>query len=87
MNQCIKGMSKDTCPFNPRLGCDCGLNPPRVRGVEYVTDGGMVCLKELPDQEDVHLRWKCFDQFTTYAPFKWLGSRRLTKAEFEKFSR
>lgn len=26
--KCEKGMTKDTCPYNPRLGCDCGLNPP-----------------------------------------------------------
>lgn len=25
---CMKGMTKDTCPYNPRLGCDCGQNPP-----------------------------------------------------------
>lgn len=25
---CFKQMTKDTCPYNPILGCDCGLNPP-----------------------------------------------------------
>lgn len=24
---CQKGMTKDTCPYNPNLGCDCGANP------------------------------------------------------------
>lgn len=24
--KCLKGMTFDTCPFNPRLGCDCGYN-------------------------------------------------------------
>jgi hypothetical protein len=23
---CKKGLTKDTCPYNPALGCDCGLN-------------------------------------------------------------
>lgn len=27
-NPCIKGMTVETCPHNPRLGCDCGANPP-----------------------------------------------------------
>lgn len=25
---CQKGMTKDTCPYNPNLGCDCGANLP-----------------------------------------------------------
>lgn len=28
-NPCIKGMTVDTCRFNPILGCDCGANAPR----------------------------------------------------------
>lgn len=23
---CVKGMTKETCPYNPKLGCDCGAN-------------------------------------------------------------
>lgn len=49
--------------------------------IEHVTDGGMISLKEIPNQEKVHLADKYFDQFTTYAPFSWLGSRRLTAEE------
>jgi hypothetical protein len=30
-NPCIKGMTVDTCPHNPLLGCDCKANPPRKR--------------------------------------------------------
>lgn len=26
INPCIKGMTKDTCPYNPLLGCDCRAN-------------------------------------------------------------
>lgn len=34
-NPCIKGMTVDTCPHNPRLGCDCGANPSQraLKGV------------------------------------------------------
>lgn len=28
-NPCIKGMTVETCPHNPILGCDCKANPPR----------------------------------------------------------
>lgn len=52
--------------------------------IELVTKGGMVCLKEIPGQEDKGLRDKYFDQFTTYAPFEFLGSRRLTEEEVFK---
>ena len=24
--KCIKGMTEDTCRYNPRLGCDCGYH-------------------------------------------------------------
>ncbi len=27
--ECVKGMTHDTCPYNPLLGCDCGYNKPR----------------------------------------------------------
>ena len=27
--ECVKGMTHDTCPYNPLLGCDCGYNRPR----------------------------------------------------------
>lgn len=77
-----KGMTKETCPFNPRLGCDCGANPPRR--FEVVCLGGMTSLREIPDQDRVPLKDKLFDEITTYAPFKWLGSRRLTPEELER---
>ena len=34
---CLKGMAKDTCPYNPRLGCDCGANPPRRVNAEFIS--------------------------------------------------
>jgi hypothetical protein len=44
---CQKGMTKDTCPYNPNLGCDCGANPPN--GNFHVTDpthgGKVTCYK------------------------------------------
>jgi len=52
--------------------------------IEIVTAGGMISLRELPKQENKELKDKYFDQFATYAPFKWFGSRRLTKEELEK---
>lgn len=55
--------------------------------IEIVTNGGMLHLKELPEQEGIQLRWKYFDQFDTYAPFKWHGSRRLTREEREKYEK
>lgn len=27
INPCVKGMTVNTCPYNPLLGCDCGANP------------------------------------------------------------
>jgi hypothetical protein len=27
---CIKGMTPNTCPYNPLLGCDCGINKPHA---------------------------------------------------------
>lgn len=52
---------------------------------EIVCEGGMTCLKEFPEQGDKPLKDKYFDEFTTYAPMKWLGSRRLTLKELELF--
>lgn len=52
-----------------------------IKLIEIVVKGGMISLKEIPGQEEKELKDKYFDQFTTYAPFSWLGSRRLTKDE------
>lgn len=52
--------------------------------LNIVAEGGMISLKELPGQEQTPLKDKFFDQFTTYAPFDWKGSRRLTKAELKE---
>lgn len=30
-NPCVKGMTPETCPHNPRLGCDCKANPPMTQ--------------------------------------------------------
>ena len=46
---------------------------------EYVLEGGMQTAKEVPEQGDIQLHWKYFDIFDTFSPFKWHGSRRLTK--------
>lgn len=81
--KCVKeGMTFETCRWNNRLGCDCGFHKPVL--IELVTNGGMTSLKELPDQEDICLAGKYFDQFDTYAPFNWKGSRRLTTEEMRK---
>lgn len=52
---CQKGMAKDTCPYNPNLGCDCGANPAYIakmypdNGDFYVTNpahgGKVTCYK------------------------------------------
>ena len=55
-----------------------------IKRIELVTDGGMTHLKEIPGQRGISLKDLYFDQFTTYAPFKWLGSRRLTEEEVER---
>lgn len=50
---------------------------------KIVVKGGMTALHEIPEQDDKELKDRYFDEFTTYAPFDWLGSRRLTKVELE----
>lgn len=52
--------------------------------IELVGNGGMFILKELPKQEKLPLKDKYFDEFVTYAPFEWKGSRRLTKEELKE---
>lgn len=45
-NPCQKGMTVETCPFNPILGCDCGANRPRDPLVDRdcaVLDGRCDC--------------------------------------------
>ena len=29
--KCPKGMEYDKCPYNPRLGCNCGVNKPTIK--------------------------------------------------------
>lgn len=49
--------------------------------LEFMCEGGMSCLSELPCQEDTPVRNKYFDEMATYAPFPFIRSRRLTKKE------
>jgi hypothetical protein len=53
--------------------------------IKIVCEGGMTALTEIPKQENVRLDNKYFDEHTTYAPFKWLGSRRLTVEELKRY--
>lgn len=55
------------------------------KGYDLVVKGGMLSLKEIPEQDHLPLKDKYFDQFTTYAPFIWKGSRRLSKEELDDF--
>lgn len=34
-DKCTKGMTRDTCPYNPILGCDCGQHKPRFNSAGY----------------------------------------------------
>lgn len=61
------------------------VNTSTIKPLRLVTDGGMIALDEIPGQEKIPMKDKYFDQRTTYAPFNWLGSRRLTKEELAPF--
>jgi hypothetical protein len=81
-NPCIKGMTVDTCPFNPRLGCDCGANKPRVTSSEHdiplrnpVHGGKITCHKcggflfdkdFVEEHYGVHFHDYCFNRYEHY---------------------
>lgn len=70
---CQKGMTKDTCPYNPNLGCDCRANPPN--GNFYVTDpshGGKVTCHKCAGfilEKDYEPYWEYPDKTKVLAHF------------------
>lgn len=53
---------------------------------EFISKDGMSRFKEIAYYKDKKLppiQDRFFDVFATYAPFPWLGSRRLTKEELD----
>ena len=61
MDKCIKGMTQDTCPFNPILGCDCGQNKPKGYKLGSVdTTEEMILNTEWPSLGEPALGWRHF---------------------------
>lgn len=55
----------------------------RLSTIEIVSSGGMSVLKEIPRQNHLEMKNRYFDEYATYSPFPWLGSRRLKEEELE----
>ena len=55
--------------------------------IEIISKDGLYRLKAVPEYSDkpwVPVKDKYFDQFATYAPGNWIGSRRLRDDEIEE---